>query len=143
MKQTMNIIDLLARHGIKPTANRIVIAETMAAADYPMSMKEIEVKLQTIDKSSVFRSLTLFREKHLVHQVEDGNDVVRYELCLSDSHEEDDDMHVHFYCEFCHRTYCLPELLIPEVKLPEGYLQTSINYMVKGRCPSCAKKKVL
>ncbi len=104
-----------------------------------MSMKELEVKIQTIDKSNIFRTLTLFREHHLVHQVEDGDDVVRYELCTSDNHDEDDDMHVHFYCESCHRTYCLAEISIPKVDLPEGYAQNSINYMIKGICPRCKK----
>jgi len=135
----MDIINLLTRHGVKPTANRILIAEMLSKQTFPMSMKELEVKIQTIDKSNIFRALTLFREHHLVHQVEDGDDVVRYELCTSDNHDEDDDMHVHFYCESCHRTYCLSEIPIPKVDLPEGYAQNSINYMIKGICPRCKK----
>ncbi|WP_028898286.1 Fur family transcriptional regulator [Prevotella sp. HUN102] len=135
----MDIINLLTRHGVKPTANRILIAEMLSKQTFPMSMKELEVKIQTIDKSNIFRTLTLFREHHLVHQVEDGDDVVRYELCTSDNHDEDDDMHVHFYCESCHRTYCLAEISIPKVDLPEGYAQNSINYMIKGICPRCKK----
>ena len=129
---------LLASHGIKPTANRIVVAKTLAAAERPMSLSELEYKILSIDKSSVFRVLTLFREHHLVHVIEDGGDGVRYELCHShDGHAEDDDQHVHFYCERCHRTFCLHDTPIPTVSLPEGYRLTSINYMVKGLCPEC------
>ena len=88
---------LLASHDIKPTANRIVVAKTLAAAERPMSLSELEYKILSIDKSSVFRVLTLFREHHLVHVIEDGGDGVRYELCHShDGHQEDDDQHVHF-----------------------------------------------
>lgn len=129
---------LLVAHDIKPTANRIVVAKTLAAAERPMSLSELEYKILSIDKSSVFRVLTLFREHHLVHVIEDGGDGVRYELCHShDGHAEDDDQHVHFYCERCHRTFCLHDTPIPTVSLPEGYRLTSINYMVKGLCPEC------
>ena len=132
---------LLASHGIKPTANRIVVARTLAAAERPMSLTELEYKILSIDKSGVFRALTLFREHHLVHVIEDGGDGVRYELCLShDGHEHDDDQHVHFYCEACHRTFCINDVPIPAVELPEGYQLSSINYMAKGLCPECTKK---
>lgn len=129
---------LLTSHGIKPTANRIVVARTLAAAERPMSLSELEYKILSIDKSGVFRTLMLFREHHLVHVLEDGGDGVRYELCHShDGHVEDDDQHVHFYCERCHRTFCLHDTPIPTVTLPEGYEAQSINYMVKGICPEC------
>ena len=130
---------LLASHGIKPTANRIVVAKTLAAAERPMSLTELEYKILSIDKSGVFRALTLFREHHLVHVIEDGGDGVRYELCHShDGHAEDDDQHVHFYCERCHRTFCLPDTPIPTVSLPAGYELHDINYMAKGLCPKCS-----
>ena len=130
---------LLASHNIKPTANRIVVARTLAAAERPMSLTELEYKILSIDKSGVFRALTLFREHHLVHVIEDGGDGVRYELCHShDGHAEDDDQHVHFYCERCHRTFCLPDTPIPSVPLPQGYRLSSINYMAKGLCPDCS-----
>jgi len=130
---------LLVAHDIKPTANRIVVAKTLAAAERPMSLSELEYKILSIDKSGVFRALTLFRERHLVHVIEDGGDGVRYELCHShDSHAKDDDQHVHFYCERCHRTFCLHDTPIPAVQLPHGYHLASINYMAKGLCPECA-----
>ena len=131
---------LLASHDIKPTANRIVVVRTLAAAERPMSLSELEYKILSIDKSGIFRTLTLFREHHLVHVLEDGGDGVRYELCHShDGHHEDDDQHVHFYCERCHRTFCLADTPIPAVALPQGYELLSINYMVKGVCPDCAE----
>ena len=133
---------LLASHDIKPTANRIVVARTLAAAERPMSLTELEYKILSIDKSGIFRALTLFREYHLVHVLEDGGDGVRYELCHShDGHAEDDDQHVHFYCERCHRTFCLTAVPIPAVALPDGYELTSINYMAKGLCPECQRER--
>ena len=133
-----DIENLLKAHEIRLTANRILIARTLARLDYPISIKELESKIQTIDKSSIFRTLLLFKDHHLVHQIEDGNDVVRYELCFSHDEKEDDDMHVHVYCEHCQHTFCLGEIPAPQVELPSGYKQLSINYMIKGLCPKCS-----
>lgn len=133
--------DLLLRHGIKPTANRIIVAKTLATVDRPLSLTELEYEILSIDKSGVFRVLSLFRDHHLVHVIEDGGDGVRYELCHAHSEEEDDDMHVHFFCERCHRTFCMEAVPIPAVPLPDGYTMTTANYVVKGLCPSCAGKE--
>ena len=126
---------------MKPTANRIVVVKALEAAGRPMSLSELEYKILTIDKSGVFRALTLFKEHHLVHVIEDGGDGVRYELCHSHDGEVDDDLHVHFYCERCRCTYCLEDIPIPEVTLPAEFEMTSVNFMVKGICPQCKNKR--
>jgi len=135
MMKEQTAVEMLEQHGIKPTANRITIVRTLASADGPMSLTELEYKILTIDKSGISRALALFRERHLVHTIENG-DFTRYELCMSHG-EEDDDMHVHFYCERCHRTTCLEDVPLPEVELPGGFAVTSAEYMVRGICPEC------
>lgn len=142
MDETQSVA-LLQEHGVKPTANRITIVRALASDHRPMSMTEMEAQLHTIDKSVIFRTLTKFKEQHLVHAIEDGSGEVRYELCNSHDEENDDDMHVHFYCEDCHQTFCLEGTPVPEVELPAGYEQSSVNYMVKGLCPRCARRKAL
>lgn len=130
---------LLREHGVKPTANRLLIARALQEASGPMTMMELETELETIDKSNVFRTLTAFREAHLVHVLEDTGEGVRYELCHSHGEDHDEDLHVHFYCTRCHRTYCLENLPIPAVEVPEGYLWESANYLIKGICPACRR----
>ncbi len=134
--------ELLTAHGIRPTVNRILTVRALGKADRPMSLSELEYKILTVDKSGIFRALTLFREHHLVHVIDSGGDGVRYELCLSHNHDEggeDDDLHVHFYCERCHRTFCIDNVPVPTVPLPDNYTQTSVNYVIKGYCPECGK----
>ena len=132
-----DIIDLMMHHGVKPTANRILIAKAFVKEHRPLSMAEIETLLESVDKSVISRSLALFRERHLVHVLPDSGDGVRYELCYSSSDDHDDDAHVHFYCSRCGKTFCLEDIPIPEVVLPEGYSFDSVNYMVTGLCPDC------
>ena len=61
------IEEILQGHGVKPTANRIVVLRELAVAERPMSLTELEYKILSIDKSGIFRALTLFKEHHLVH----------------------------------------------------------------------------
>lgn len=130
---------LMKEHGIKPTANRIIVAKALSKGNRPLSMTELEDRIGSIDKSGIFRSLTLFKEHHLVHVLEDG-DGVRYELCHSHDHEHDEDTHPHFYCEQCQQTYCLDYTEIPELPLPKGFEKKSANLMIKGICPNCHTK---
>ena len=130
----------LASHGIKPTANRIRIAQALARARRPVTLADLESELETIDKSNIFRALNLFRDNHFVHTVEDGCEGTRYELCHRTHDDGDDDAHVHFHCEKCHKTICLEDIPVPPVALPDGYAPESFNYVVKGICPACAAK---
>lgn len=132
------ILNTLSHHGVKPTANRIIIARALAEAHNPLSLGDLEVSVATIDKSSIFRTLATFKEHGLVHVIEDGSDSAKYELCRGTGDEHDDDRHVHFYCERCNRTFCLSQVHIPQVQLPAGYLARGVNYLVKGLCPRCA-----
>jgi len=132
-------ISLLQAHGIKPTANRILVAKALASSIQPQSLAELERRIISIDKSNIFRALVLFREQHLVHAIEGSSDGTKYELCYSHDHEHDDDQHPHFYCEKCQQTYCLNDAELPEILLPQGFEAHSSNLMIKGLCPHCKK----
>ena len=130
-------VSLLEEHGIKPTANRITVVRALASSMLPQSLAELERNIATIDKSNIFRALTLFREHHLVHAIEGSSDGTKYEICRSHSHEHDDDQHPHFFCEVCQRTYCLDYLDMPKLSLPPGFEMHHYNIMIKGICPHC------
>lgn len=134
-----DLIALLEEHDVRPTANRIIVAGVLARASMPLSLSELEVEIGSIDKSNIFRSLVTFKEHHIVHVLEDGSDGVRYELCKSHDHDHDEDLHVHFHCEICGKTYCLEDIPVPEVSVPEDFQPRSANYIIKGICPSCRR----
>ncbi len=130
------IEELLEKKGVKPTAIRLLVLKALSEQQDPVSLSELEASLGTVDKSTLFRSLSLFLEHHVVHAFEDGNGVLKYELCRNPDGCSVNDMHVHFYCTRCHRTYCLPSR-IPAIALPEGFEMESVNFMLKGLCPHC------
>lgn len=129
--------NILTAHGIRPTVNRILTLKALTDAGRPLSLLELEERLLTVERSGIFRALTVFRDNHIVHVIEGGNDGVRYEPCTSHDADGDNDLHVHFYCERCHRTLCIDDMPVPEVCLPNGFTVTSANFMVRGICPQC------
>lgn len=133
-------LKLLAQRNIKPTAIRLLVLKELLASDRAFSLLDLEDRLVTVDKSTIFRTLTLFLGRHLIHAVDDGSGSLKYAACNHDCDCEVDDLHTHFYCESCHRTFCFKQIHIPQVILPEGFSMNSINYVIKGLCCDCSPK---
>lgn len=130
----------MCSRGVKPTAVRLLVFSALQATARPVSVSDLETSLQTVDKSTIFRTLTLFLEHHLIHGIEDGSGAVKYELCHGEWDCSVSDMHLHFFCERCHRTFCFKDMPIPEVDLPEGFAMHGVNFVIKGLCPDCVDK---
>lgn len=139
----MNSQDMISRlesKGIRPTANRILVMKTLMGEQNPQSLSNLERKMVSMDKSSIFRTLTLFLEHDVVHAFEDGRGVLCYELCEEKGACDHHDGHIHFYCESCQRSFCMDDIHIPSFELPEGFYPHSISFVIKGECPDCRKK---
>ena len=115
--------------------------DALMSASRPMSLSDLETVLDTVDKSSIFRTLEVFEKHHAVHSIDDGTGSVKFEVCEGEEECTVSDMHAHFYCEKCHKTFCLKEINAPVVDLPEGFEMRGVNYMVKGVCRECAQRK--
>ncbi len=131
---------VLQRSGIRPTGNRLLIYGIMHATQNAVSMSDLEHMLPELDKSTIFRTLTLFNEKHLIHGAEDAGGM---KYCIRDNNEvfDADESHCHFYCESCGKTYCLDKSVISNLALPEGFVMHGLNYLVKGICAECTNKE--
>ena len=124
----MNQIEtVLTGAGVNLTAMRILIFTEICRIGGAFSLNDIEQGLETVDKSTIFRTLTLFLEKGLLHEIDDGSACRKY--CRSS--------HVHFTCIRCHRTLCLDEVKIPTLVIPVGVKVVEVNCVVKGGCPDC------
>lgn len=131
----------LKQKDIKPTANRILVLKTLLSLSCPAGLNDLEMLIDTMDKSSIFRVLNVFLEHNLIHVIEDGNGIHKFEICSGEEHCSLSDMHAHFYCESCHQIFCFKNTPIPTIEFPEGFVSHSINYLVKGTCPKCKKNK--
>lgn len=134
-------LEILAKREIKPTAIRLLVLRTMLQTKQTVSLTDLENLLETVDKSTLFRTVTLFLSHRLIHSIDDGSGSVKYAVCHDDCSCVVADLHTHFSCEHCHKTFCLENIPTPVVKLPEGFILNSVNYVLKGICPDCASKQ--
>lgn len=130
---------LLKKHGIRSTAIRILILKEMFKCENTFNLTDLEIALDTIDKSTIFRTIILFEEQHILHSIEDGSGSVKYCVCTQDHTCEINELHAHFHCEICKQTFCIENEHIPLIHLENGYTAKSINYTIKGICPKCNK----
>lgn len=133
------VIDKLKAKGLKPTTNRMLILESLMKKQIPMSLTDIEQELVTMDKSSIYRVMELFLQNDVVDSFEDGRGVQMYELCQAQGHCDNTDAHLHFYCQKCHKSYCLKELKPAAFKLPAGFKANSFSFVIRGICDKCQK----
>lgn len=135
-----NIEEILKKAEITPTANRILVYRKLSESSKPMSLTELEILLDTVDKSTISRTLTLFKSQGLLHSFNDGSGSTKYEICRCVDENKNNDRHVHFRCEKCGETVCLNDIKVPNVKLPEGYIIHEISYIINGECSECTKR---
>lgn len=126
----------LMHHGIRPTAVRNLVWQEVRQRHNAFALIDIEAALPRMDQSSIFRSLRLFAEHHMLHEIDDGTGSQKY--CVCHCHGEKHMSHLHFSCRNCGKTYCLEESSIPIVPLPHGFVLEEAEYLVKGLCPKCS-----
>lgn len=141
MQDAMKYEQILSEAGIRVTAVRLlvlkVIHERMRGDAF--SLQDMMNEMVTADNSSVFRALTLFAEKRLLHTIDDGSGMQKYCLCSCPNHDHRHG-HVHFTCTLCQRTMCLTDMPIPQISLPDGFEVQDVEFIVKGICPRCSAK---
>lgn len=135
----MELEDKLLRRGIKPTAVRLLIFKAMINYPQAFSLSDLETVLETVDRSTLFRTITLFHTHLLIHSIDDGSGSMKYSICSDNCMCSLGELHVHFNCTHCHKTFCLESISIPTVQLPENFILESVNFVMKGLCDQCSK----
>lgn len=133
------IINILEKKEIKPTATRILILRAMREFNSAFSLGDLENKLISVDKSTISRAIHLFHEKQLIHNFDDGSGSIKYSVCKDGCNCELDELHVHFYCNYCKSAFCLDNIIIPPIELPDNIQIESVNFVIKGYCGKCNK----
>lgn len=127
----------LTSSGVRISPVRLLIMRELLKSERPLSAQELEYRLDTVDRSSITRTLSTFLKAHLIHSISDGSGAVRYEACNSTLEDQDTDEHAHFHCSRCGATVCLDSIPVPKVELPEGFKEESASFIITGLCPHC------
>mgnify|MGYP000963470233 CR=1 FL=1 len=122
---------------VKPTAIRLIVLRHLLEQKKAQSLKDIEDKLIHTDRSSIFRTLKTFEENKVIHSIEDGSGMTKYAVCAEGCNCDPKDLHYHFYCTNCSKTFCLLDLPIPHIQLPENFKMQQANMVIKGLCDNC------
>ena len=133
------LVQLLARHGLRPTPVRRAVLAAITAKPYALSSADIERELGPgTDRITLYRTLKSFEQQGLLHRVPDNTDVLRYAACSVEcSAVAHLDNHVHFRCTACAHTFCLNQVAVPAVALPGGYRAEQADYLLSGTCQQC------
>lgn len=118
---------------------RLLVLQVLQQQNEVISLSDLEETLSRSDRTTLYRTLKTFQEHGLVHQIHDDSGNARYALCSEDcSCSYPDDIHVHFFCTECDRTYCMQDLTIPDMPLPDKFTPQSANFVISGACASCS-----
>ena len=131
--------NILKKTHLSLTDSRKKILELFIKAGTALAHHDIEKKTNgEFDRVTVYRTLQTFMDKGLIHTIPSADNSVKYALCKDQCAEgHHHDHHIHFVCDNCHNTYCLDDVVTPEIKLPKGYAANHVEVVVEGICKNC------
>jgi Fur family ferric uptake transcriptional regulator len=131
--------ELLKKNGLSITASRQKILDLFF--DSPGALAHADIEKNTdaaFDRVTVYRTLQTFVEKGIIHQIPTIDNSILYALCKHNCEQgHHHDNHVHFICTSCDNTFCLDDVTVPEVKLPQGFAPSQSAMVVTGLCQDC------
>ena len=133
------IAALLKRCDLSVTESRRKILHLFLEQPGALAHGDIERKAgEKFDRVTVYRTLQAFVEKGIIHTIPTADNSIRYALCKDEcSGGHHHDHHIHFMCDNCGNTYCLDDVVTPEIKLPKGYSASHVEVVVEGVCKNC------
>ncbi|WP_158265129.1 Fur family transcriptional regulator [Blastopirellula marina] len=136
-----NARSLLRGAGLRCTAARIAVIQSLSDSESPLSMNNVIDDLSEFgfDKSTIYRTLIDLEQASLVAMLELGNSSRRFELTVFS--ESSLETHPHFLCTECGKLICLPGFHVnvtPDDTASDlpGELT---EVLLKGRCADCAE----
>lgn len=129
--------EFLRSHGITPTAPRIRIWQFLHDNKMHPTAEEVYRALEKegahLSRATVYNTLNLFAEKNLLRTLRGDDDRVHFDPFITP--------HAHFQCECCHTLWNLPlSEELAALAVPDGFTPSSMEVVIRGRCPHCQKK---
>ncbi|NNE14555.1 MAG: transcriptional repressor [Saprospiraceae bacterium] len=132
-------VQILSQHKLRKTPFRLdVLKLFLNNSTKGLTTHYIEESLEDFDRITLYRTLKTFEKSGVIHVAIDTSQTTKYALCHDDctAHNHLDD-HAHFLCNQCGETYCLENVIRPEITLPSDYTLSSAHLALSGICSSC------
>ena len=135
----MQIDDILKSNHLSITDSRKKILGLFLNSEGALAHADIEKNAgEKFDRVTVYRTLQVFVDKGIIHTIPTPDNSIKYALCKDECSEgHHHDHHIHFQCKECGNTYCLDEVITPDIKLPKGYMPEQIEVVISGVCKNC------
>jgi len=122
--------------GYRSGAARRDVVDLLAGEHCAVTALEIDRRLDSVGRASVYRTLDQLERLHLVQRVEIGGDAAGYERLDPDQH------HHHLVCEDCGRLSPFAseelEVAIARVSREADFDVAAHDVVLRGTCPTCA-----
>jgi Fur family ferric uptake transcriptional regulator len=133
------LFERLAGTGVRPTKQRLLILETLAAEPHDATAQQIHARLreggQRVGLATVYRALAVLREKDVVDELSHRSGETCYRLCSPGHHH-------HLVCSSCHRVEeledCEIDAWVAKASKRHGFRPESHTVEVVGLCADCA-----
>ena len=130
--------NILRKNRLSVTESRMKILRLFLSNPGALAHHDIEYSAaEKFDRVTVYRTLQIFVEKGIIHTIPTADNSIRYALCREDCSDGHRDHHIHFVCTRCRNTFCLDDIVTPEIKLPRGWLAGHVEVVVDGICKNC------
>lgn len=133
---------ILSKNGISRTQFRTELLNLFYSSKISLSVEDILRNFDnSVNKVTVYRSLESFKKKGLIHQVPDSNNLKRYSLCREDECRDGlhNHNHGHFICHSCNQTFCLEEIISPDIRCLKDFYVQELKLIAEGYCKNCYK----
>jgi Fur family ferric uptake transcriptional regulator len=128
-------IQRLDAAGYRSGASRRKVVELLGKERCAVTALEIDRRLDSVGRASVYRTLDQLDQLHLVQRVEIGGDAAGYERIDPDQH------HHHLVCEQCGRLAPFAdrslEQAIEAISRDADFEVAAHDVVLRGRCPDC------
>lgn len=124
--------------GFRSGAARRQVIELLEREDCALTALEIDRRLPSVGRASVYRTLEQLEQLHLVHRVDVGGEGVAFERNDPGGH------HHHMVCERCGKLIPFSdpalERAIEGIGERAEFEITAHDVLLRGRCPGCREE---
>lgn len=131
--------EVLRQKGLNRTKGKIKILQLISRSEKPLSVHEIHASMkESCDVSTIFRTITQFKEHNLIQEVNLDEGFYRYELQMDDHQHH----HHHIRCRSCGEIKNLEQCdlsLFEKAIQKLGYKEMEHKLEFSGICSRCSK----